>query len=219
MPYKMAIFDFDGTLADSFPWVVSVFDQVAEKYHLAGLGQGEVERLRRQGARQIIKERRVPFWKILPIANYVRRLMAENIHHIRMFDGVDGLLRSLAAHGLLLGLVTSNTHPNVCRVLGAERTGLFHFNECSVSPFGKPGRLKKLLRKGGVQPHEAIYIGDEIRDLEAARKVRMPFGAVAWGYTHPDALEAHAPHEMFASVAEIPLKIGYTAPAVSRHTR
>jgi phosphoglycolate phosphatase len=61
--------------------------------------------------------------------------------------------------------------------------------------------LKSVLKQGGVWPGEAIFIGDEIRDIEAARAEGIPFGAVAWGYTHVEALEACALAEVFADVA------------------
>lgn len=207
MPYKLVVFDFDGTLADSFPWVASVINQVADEFHFEQIDQDEIETLRRMGAKQILKMYRVPFWKILPIVNRVRRLMTENIDCVYMFDGVNDLLQDLADRDLMLGVVTSNVYENVCHVLGPTNAGLIQFYECKVSPFGKPGRLKKLLHKSGVQPHQAIYIGDEIRDLEAARKVHMPFGAVAWGYTHPGVLKEHSPHEMFVTVEEIAKKL------------
>jgi phosphoglycolate phosphatase len=203
MPYKLAIFDFDGTLADSFPWVISVIDQVADEYHLPHVGKDDIEILRRMGARQIIKKYRVPFWKIFPVGQRFRRLMTENIHHIRTFDGVDVLFQELTEQGIALGVVTSNTKENVRRVLGAASADRLQYGEYSVSLFGKPGRLKKILRQSRVRPHEVIYIGDELRDIEAARKVRMHFGAVAWGYTHLDALLAHAPAEVFHSVEQI----------------
>src|SRR5512145_1930004 len=207
MPYKMAIFDFDGTLADSFPWVVSVLGQLADEFHFERIGNDEVEALRRMGARQILQKHHVPFWKILPMANRVRRLMAEHIQHIPKFEGIDELLREVASCGLALGIVTTNAYENVCQVLGPENARLIQFYECDVSPFGKPGRLKKILRKSGMCPHEVIYIGDELRDLEAARRVKIPFGAVAWGYTHPDTLKAHAPQEMFVTIEEITRKL------------
>ena len=45
MKYKLVVLDFDGTLADSFPWVASIQGQVAEKYHLRRLEPAEYERL------------------------------------------------------------------------------------------------------------------------------------------------------------------------------
>lgn len=207
MPYKLAIFDFDGTLADSFPWVVTVIDQLADEYHLPRVAKDDIETLRRMGARQILQKYRVPFWKLFPISRRLRHLMAENVQHIRAFDGVDGLFHNLAEQGIELGVVTSNTRDNVRRVLGPANADRLRYGEYNVSLFGKPGRLKKILRQSRVRPHEVIYIGDELRDIEAARKVRMHFGAVAWGYTHPDALLAHSPNELFATLPEIIQKI------------
>ncbi len=203
MRYRLAIFDFDGTLADSFPWALSVLDHLADRYHLRRVDPADIDRMRRFGARKLLKEYRVPIWKVLRMAGYVRKLMTQNAHHIPLFAGIDALLQGLAGQGLILGLVTSNAYENVCRILGPQNAALIQYYECSVSLFGKPGRLKKILRRSKVAPQDAIYIGDEIRDLEAARKARIPFGAVAWGYTHPEALLAHAPDRLFATVDEI----------------
>lgn len=207
MQYKLAIFDFDGTLANSFPWALSILDQLADRYHIRRVEQSEIDRLRRYGARALLKEYRIPPWKLLLIARHVRKLMKQSIHHIPVFDGIDGALQHLSAQGVTLGLVTTNAYENVRHVLGPQTVDLIQYCECNVSLFGKPARLRKILRKSGIPASEAIYVGDEIRDLEAARKVRMPFGAVTWGYTHPEALIAHIPDEVFATVAEIAVKV------------
>ena len=55
----------------------------------------------------------------------------------------------------------------------------------------------------GVRPADALCIGDEIRDYEVVSAVRMPFGAVAWGYTTVEALTACAPAVVFRQVEEI----------------
>ena len=56
--------------------------------------------------------------------------------------------------------------------------------DCSSSMFGKAPKLRRTLQAMGTSPVDSIYIGDEVRDGEAG----LPFGAVAWGYTHPDTL-------------------------------
>ncbi len=68
--------------------------------------------------------------------------------------------------------------------------------------------MRRVLQQSGVRPGEAIVIGDELRDFEAAKAERLPFGAVAWGYTHVEALEAQAPAEVFADVDEVVEKVG-----------
>jgi len=64
-------------------------------------------------------------------------------------------------------------------------------------------KLRKVLRDSGISAAEALCVGDEVRDLEAAHAEGIAFGAVAWGYTHAGALAAHSPAEMFERVEEI----------------
>jgi phosphoglycolate phosphatase len=206
--YKLVIFDFDGTLADSFPWVLQILDQVSDKFRVKRIAKNDIDTLRSSSARKLLKSYGVPVWKLPLMARYVRSLMAEDIYQVPLFAGIDSLIRRLAEQGLSLALVSSNSSKNVHRVLGPEIVPLISYYECSVSLFGKPARLKKILQKSGVSPHEAICIGDEIRDIEAAGKMSIPFGAVAWGYTRLEALMAHSPQEVFNTVDEIAELVG-----------
>ena len=69
--------------------------------------------------------------------------------------------------------------------------------------FGKAARFRKVLRRTGIAARDAIAIGDEIRDLEAAQKAGVAFGAVTWGYTTAEALIARSPAALFHSIDEI----------------
>jgi phosphoglycolate phosphatase len=60
-----------------------------------------------------------------------------------------------------------------------------------------------VIRRADVVPAEVIAIGDEVRDIEAARAVGIACGAVSWGYAAPAALRALAPDHMFAQMDEI----------------
>ena len=203
MKYKLIVFDFDGTLADSFHWFTRTINQLAELYHFKQVTPDECERLRVTDARAVLKHLQVPFWKVPRIGAHVRSLMNREIQHIPPFAGIGQVLPRLAQQGATLGLVSSNSFENIQLVLGGENAGLFAYRECGVSVFGKAVQLRKILCKSLVDPADAIYIGDEIRDAEAARAVRMRFGAVAWGYTQLDALKTQAPDETFLQVAEL----------------
>jgi phosphoglycolate phosphatase len=205
--YKLAIFDFDGTLADTFPWVVGIMDQVADRFQLKRLEPDELETLRGPDARKLLKAYRLPFWKILEIATHVRGLMTQDIHNITLFEGMDRLLKDLSDRGVRLAMVSSNSCENVKHVLGPEIGALFQHYECGVSLFGKAGKFRKILRQSRVMAYEAISIGDEIRDLEAAKSTNIDFGAVSWGYTRVEALMALSPCEVFTSVEDILEKV------------
>ena len=199
----MVLFDYDGTLADSFPWVMSVIDQVAERYRLPKVEPGMVEALRRLDARQITRRMGFSAWKIPWIARDMRKLAARDAQQIPLFPGVDRLLPGLSAQGIRLGVVSSNSAANVQRALGPALAPLIQEYECNVSLFGKAGRIRKILHRTRTAPGETLLIGDELRDLEAAHKAGIAFGAVAWGYTDVRAFLERSPEEVFLRMDDL----------------
>ena len=208
MKYRLAIFDFDGTLADSFSWFLGVANRLADEHRFRRIEEHEVEALRGHSARQLVARFGIPAWKMPLIARQMRQHMARDISHISLFSGVDRVLEGLAGRGVRLAIVTSNSIENVRQVLGPGNAALIQQYGCGVSMFGKRTKLRAMLRGSGIPASEAICIGDEIRDLEAAREEGIAFGAVSWGYTNPEALRAHGPEEMFESPEEILERLG-----------
>ena len=203
MKYKLVIFDFDGTLADSYPWAVGIANDLADKHRFKRIDDREREMLRGYSAGQILKYLGVRWWKMPFIAKDVRSAMARDIDLIPLFDGVDQLFQVLASQGVVLALVSSNSEKNIRHVLGAQNCALVKYFECGVALFGKAPKINKLLKRSKIAPSETILIGDEIRDGQAARKAGIAFGAVAWGYTRADALRAQAPTALFTAMRDI----------------
>src|SRR5688500_14713594 len=102
----------------------------------------------------------VPLWRVPGIGKYALGLRARESHRLPLFEGVDRLLRVLSDTGIKLAIVTSNSTENVQRILGAENAALIQYYECGVQLFGKQSKLKKVIKRSGVLPHEAICIGD-----------------------------------------------------------
>lgn len=207
MKYRLVIFDFDGTLANSLPWVTKVIDKVAERFQFRPIHHSEHKLLRNYDASNLFKHLGLPLWKVPLIGNHVRKLMAEDIQHVPLFDGVGSLLKKLSQNKIHLAVVSSNSFENVRQVLGQELTALINHFECGVTIFGKGLKLRKVLHKSRIRSNDAIYIGDEIRDIEAANHIGIASGAVSWGYNSVEALIARHPTELFRSVAEIAEKI------------
>jgi phosphoglycolate phosphatase len=88
-------------------------------------------------------------------------------------------------------------------VLGHKNAALIDHYGCGASIFGKPPKFRQVLRRSGVRAHEAICIGDEVRDAEAAHSLGIPFAAVSWGYATPELLASQEPDQMFVSVGDI----------------
>ncbi|MBB3220280.1 HAD hydrolase-like protein [Pseudoduganella umbonata] len=205
--YDLLIFDFDGTLADSFPFFLEVFDTLADAHHFRRLDRSRLEELRGADVPQIMRHVGLPRWKLLPVAMHFRTLMAQSIGSIRLFDGVPDVLRSAAADGVLLAIVSSNSEANVRAVLGDDARLFAHF-ECGAALFGKRRRLRRVLQGTGVADERVLCVGDEVRDIDAAHAEGLDFGAVGWGYARPEALRARAPKLMFGSVEEMAVHLG-----------
>lgn len=203
MKYRLAAFDFDGTLADTLPWFESVMDGVADKYGFRKASAADKAQLRHRSTREIMAFLEVPVWKLPAIMAHVRQLMREIDPAVRMFAGVPAALAQLKAAGLRLAVCSSNSLDNVRRVLGPQTGALIDDYECGADLFGKPAKLARLMARHGVERTRCILIGDEMRDIDAARKAGVMAGSVAWGYNHVDALRARAPDEIFEQVADL----------------
>jgi phosphoglycolate phosphatase len=202
MRYKLLIFDFDGTLADTFTWFVANINRAAQKYGFEPITPNNLESLRNTDALTLLRDHGIPGWKVPLIAGYMRKLMAQNIEKIRLFPGMDPVLHQLAKSGIKLALVSSNARGNIVTVLG-QSAMLFSSYECGVGLAGKESKIKKVLRAAGTALSEAILIGDEIRDGRAARKAGVAFGAVTWGYNSAESLRALNPELLFEDVGAI----------------
>lgn len=202
-PYRLVVFDFDGTLADSFPWFVGALNGVAERHRFRKVGRAEAEAMRPLTTRRILAELRVPAWKLPAIARHMRALKALAAGDIASFAGVPELLGTLAARGVPAAIVSSDSENSVRRTLGpAASAQVAHF-ACGAALFGKAPKIVRVLKAAGVPPRDAIYIGDETRDADAAAEAGVAFGAVAWGYAAPEALWACRPDHFFAHVEDI----------------
>ena len=199
---SLVIFDLDGTLADSFPWFLSVVNGVAREHGFRPIADADIEPLRRAGSREILRRLDVPLWKLPAIGRRMRALKREQVDRIPLFPGIPVMLQALSDAGITLALVSSDNEDNARAQLGASAAHFSHF-ACGASLFGKAAKFKRILRRTGVAPTQAIAIGDEVRDIEAARAAGIACGAVTWGYAAPAALRALRPDLVFERMDDI----------------
>jgi phosphoglycolate phosphatase len=210
--YALAIFDLDGTLADSFPWFLRTINDIADHFNFRRVAPEDIEELRHASTREILAHLEVPLWKLPAIARHARRLKAEAASEISLFAGVEAMLRTLTDKSVQLALVTSDSEANAREKLG-DAAALFSHFDCAASLFGKAAKFRRVVRRAGVAPTQVISIGDEVRDIDAARAVGIACGAVCWGYAAPAALRALRPDHVFEHISDIaPALIGVPAP-------
>lgn len=214
MRRRLLIFDLDGTLADTFDLSLDVFDEAAALYRFDPFDRSNLDYLRTLDARSILQYHRVPAWKLPVIVQTARKLMERRVEAVRLFAGIESTIADLHDRGATLALLSSNSRTNAMRVLGHEMASHFDYLECGVSVFGKRAKLRNLLARSGFAAADAIFIGDEIRDAQAANRVGITFGAVGWGYTAIEALLKMGAGEYFSSPDELTLKL---MPSVSQN--
>jgi phosphoglycolate phosphatase len=201
--YKLVIFDFDGTLADSGPWLARELAPLARRFGFREACEAEIQALRGCETRRILAALGAPAWKLPFIARYLRRRFAEDAERVPLIPGAKALLRRLAGQGVRLGIVSSNSEVNVRRILGPEAAALIEHYACGASLFGKADKFRRLVRRAHVERSEVVCIVDETRDIEAAREAGLACGAVAWGYATREILAKGDPTWLFDTPDEL----------------
>ena len=202
-PVRLVIFDFDGTLSDSGDWFLSVIDDLARTFRFRTIQGDEVEMLRNKSSREVIQFLGISRWKLPLIAWYVRRLVGRNVGQINLFPGTPDLLHQLNAMGVRIALVTSNSEANARRILGPDNAARIAFYACGSSLFGKAPKFRRVIKKMAIPGRHVLAVGDETRDVDAAREVGMRAGSVLWGYASEDALAATLPDALFREPQDI----------------
>jgi phosphoglycolate phosphatase len=192
------IFDFDGTIADSFDFVV---DFLAVEAGREALTAAEKQTLRGQSMASIGRGLGLSWFRLLRLFFKGRQRMGAAIDQIKPFDGIPRLLQKLHAEGHELFILTSNTVPNVHKFLHQHELHTYFLEVYGgIGVFGKAPALRKLLGEQHLEIKDSLYVGDELRDVQAAQAVAMRMVAVAWGFARPSGLEALRP----TAIAETP---------------
>ncbi len=199
----LVIFDFDGTLADSTAWAIRAVRPLAERFKFKAVTEDEIAMLRGRTSREIIAYLGLPMWKVPLVAAHGKKMMAAEAHAIPLFEGTGDLLRALSAAGLRLAIVSSNSEATIRAILGPDLAGLVDHYGCGAAIFGKAAKFKAVVKAARIAKDRVLCIGDETRDIEAAREAGLACGAVDWGYATRSALVDHGPTMMFSAMDEI----------------
>ena len=201
--FKYAIFDFDGTLADTEKINFSIFQQLSEKYNFRKIAIEELNQLKKMSAKEVIdylgiKKRKIPF-----AIKHGKKILKDDIHTVKPCkENIKITLEKLKENGIKLGILTTNSQTNVEKFLKANEINVFDF-VVSASLFGKEMKLKKIIKKSKLNTDDVLYIGDEIRDIIAAHLVHVKIATVTWGYNNIEALKKHNPDYLISNPEEL----------------
>jgi phosphoglycolate phosphatase-like HAD superfamily hydrolase len=199
---KVVIFDFDGTIADSFVLAVDIFYRLRPRWPI--LPKGEVERLRGMALLEVVRELHIPFWQLPFLLFRGRRMMAKRLGEVLLIPEMDETIRTLHQKGYKLYVISSNSRTNVTAFL--ERYDLCeYFSDVkgSAALFGKTPLIKKLASQSRAEKQAVFYVGDEARDIHAAQRAHVHSIAVSWGYNNIHVLNAAKPDSLVFDPADI----------------
>lgn len=185
---KLIIFDFDGTLADTLGALVRISNRLAPEFGYQLIDDEQFANLKYLSAWEIVKLSKVALWKLPFLINRVKEEFPREVVNVKLFPGVSELLTTLKLQGYRLGIVSSNAEANIRSLLRQNQIEqLFDF-VTSANTFSKGKAIARMMRQYNCLKADTIYIGDEIRDIQAARSISIRIVAVGWGFNAPTAL-------------------------------
>ncbi len=194
MKYLAVIFDFDGTLANTIEAGAHIYNGIAEKKGFNMITRENQLALRSMAPRSAIKKLGVKFYQIPKVALEIRNGLRKQLMDLKIFPGIPETLSELKNKGLKIFLASSNSKENVETFISQKNLGRFFDGIfCGSGVFGKSKTLHKLLKENGLDAAQTLFVADEIRDIEAARKENMAIACVTWGLNSRGALMQNKP--------------------------
>lgn len=203
MKYKYVFFDFDGTLADTEEVNFVIYQKLAEKYNLRNITIDELGHIKKMSAAELmayveLKKRYLPF-----ILKRGKKLLKFDIKNVKpckedMFD----VILQLKNMGIQTAIITTNSKANVKMFLEENNGNIFDFISGS-SMFGKESKIRRIIKKGKINPEEVLYVGDEIRDIHAAKNAGIHIASVGWGYNTVESLKKNNPEYLIYEPSEL----------------
>lgn len=186
---KTIIFDLDGTLVDIEPIFLRIFNTLAAKFHFPPIQPEEIPKLKQSHLRSLLWKRLG--WRIIFLSSLLRQGREEYkklVPEVALFPGIADLLATLRTRGYRIGIVSSSRQDTIEALV--ERHGLPIDFIRSGKLFNKAQSLRDTLEEERLVLAETLYVGDEVRDIEACQKVSLDIIAVTWGLNSKEALEA-----------------------------
>ena len=197
------IFDFDGTIADTFHCLVNIGNRLSKEFHFKKIKADEIEFLKGKNVQETIRHLNIPLLKIPMIVARAKQELNKNIALIKPIGGLKGVLRQLKNLKHKMGILTSNSLKNVTGFLDNHGLNFFDFIQTTSKIWSKNKSLLTLANNQALKIADMIYIGDETRDIIAAQKAGIRCAAVTWGYNTSRTLEAHQPDFLIHSPRDL----------------
>jgi len=188
MKYNTIIFDFDGTIADTPGMIFNLIEERAEDYGIKNLKKEDWPKLRGLGMRDIVKKLQIPLFKVPFLLAKARKEMYGRLDELPVCEGVAELLAELKRMRIGYGIVSSNSTKIISAFIAQKKLPQPDLIHSELNIFGKHRALRHVIKKYGLDRQNCLYAGDEVRDIEACKKVGLAVAAVGWGFNNRETL-------------------------------
>lgn len=199
---KCVIFDFAGTVADTYDVALQLLRDVAAERNIEP-SRRDIEDLRMMSATEAIRKYKLSVIDMLFLGKKYEDGIYRKLVKLKVFRGLKPVLVKLdRSYGM--GIISSTRRENVAGFL--HHKGLdkyFDFLETGSPLLGKARRIRAIMKKHDYTKADVVYIGDEVRDIEAAREVGVKVIAVSWGINNPKRLKAEKPDFFVSRPAQL----------------
>lgn len=186
----LILFDLDGTLVDSAPGLVDAVNRLRQRRHLEPLPYTTVRPFAGMGARGLLKIG-LDMPDTDPLFEETKKEFLDDYEahcteNIETFAGINELLSRIEKQDWQWGIVTNKfecfAKPILEKLELYDRAAVVVCGDATMKLKPHPDNLIVALQKTAREATECVYVGDDIRDAQAAGKLPMPFAAASWGY-------------------------------------
>jgi phosphoglycolate phosphatase len=194
------IFDFDGVICNSLDEAVKTVNEFLVNQKLPTTSLREI---RRVGVLTLIERYKIPKIKIPKLLIMGRKAISKKIPYLKPFPNILKMLAKLSEKHQLF-IITSNSKQNVYKFLKRYKSEkIFLKIDDSKNLFGKEGKIKRIIGFYKLNKFLSYYIGDETRDVLAAKRAGIKSVAVSWGYESKSVLRKANPDLLISRVEEL----------------
>ncbi|PIS15953.1 carotenoid oxygenase [Candidatus Roizmanbacteria bacterium CG09_land_8_20_14_0_10_41_9] len=193
MKKKLIIFDFDGTIADTLPHIINLYNTFGFAYGFRKITKSELECLRGKTISELMREFNASLLRLPFLIGKVQSELYSHMDKVRLFPNMKKVIVSLKKSDVTLGVVSSNSKENIEKFFKKHKIATFDFIHSEKNIFGKDKVLMNIMRKYPIPKGEIVYIGDEVRDIEACRKIGIDCISVTWGFNKKELLKKENP--------------------------
>lgn len=190
---KNVIFDFDGTLVDSKGAINKLYEYFAKKYNISTINSENLESIKALPIMERMKKLGVPVRQLVTMSAEAKSVYSSFISEIKLKEGILDILKGLDKRQVNMFIISSNAAENIHKFLEINNLLFFKAVYSSKNILKKDNEIEKLLKKYKISKNDAIYIGDEVQDIIACRKINMEIISVPWGNDSLEALKESKP--------------------------